>query len=186
MLVEDGPDVEPIAIEGARVFRLRPTRDQRGSLFELIRAEWIDDVEIIQWNVVTSQAGVLRGVHWHNRHHDLIGPVHGELAIGLADLRRGSPSEGAAAVLTLRADEPAAVLVPPGVAHGLYSPVPTVVMYGVSRYWDPDDEFSVRWDDPALRLTWPRMAGPPVLSERDATAPALSPAAETPDWVEAG
>lgn len=186
MLVERGPAVEPTAIEGARILRLHSTRDQRGSLFELIRAEWIDDAEFVQWNVVTSQAGVLRGVHWHNRHHDLIGPVHGELAIGLADLRRGSPSEAATAVLTVSADEPAAVLVPPGVAHGFYSPVPTVVMYGVSRYWDPDDEFSVRWDDPALGLAWPRMAGQPVLSERDATAPLLASAAGTPDWAGSG
>ena len=57
--------------------------------------------------------------------------------LGLRDLRAGSPSEGAADVLVLTADQPAAVEIPPGVAHGFWFPEASIHVYAVSHYWDP-------------------------------------------------
>ncbi len=125
-------------------------------------------------------------MHWHNVHHDLISPVHGRLLLGLSDIRRGSPTDGETVLLELAGDEPGAALVPPGVAHGMYSPDGSVVMYGVSRYWDPADEFGVRWDDPELGLPWPGSCADPVLSERDRGLPSLSDAGPLPFWEPLG
>jgi dTDP-4-dehydrorhamnose 3,5-epimerase len=55
-------------------------------------------------------------------------------------------------------------------------------MYGVTRYYDPDDEFGVRYDDPALGIAWPVAAERIVLSERDAGLPLLADAGERPSW----
>jgi dTDP-4-dehydrorhamnose 3,5-epimerase len=112
-------------------------------------------------------------MHWHERHHDLISPVAGTVLVGLADLRAGSPTQGRAELVELDASVLAAVVVPPGVAHGLYSREPTTLLYGVSREWDGSDEFGVAFDDPDLAVPWPCTRAEVILSERDRTMPCL-------------
>jgi dTDP-4-dehydrorhamnose 3,5-epimerase len=176
------PEQQTTSIDGVVRFELSALHDERGSLTELCRFEWMAPVELPQWNLVKSGAGVLRGMHWHNHHHDLIAPAEGTLLLGLSDLRRGSPTEGTSELLELDAGRPAAALVPPGVAHGLYSREPTVTLYAVSRYWDADDELGVVFDDPDLGVPWPVSRDDVVLSERDAALPRLAFAGRVPDW----
>ena len=165
------------------MLRPEPIEDRRGSLVELCRQSWLGDATIVQWNVVVSGPNVLRGMHWHNLHWDLIATVQGHLVVGLTDLRTGSPTELVSELIEVNADAPASVLIPPGVAHGFFSPDGSIVLYGVSRYWDPADELGVRFDDPALSLDWRLPPDGPVLSERDASQPPLSGAGERPGWV---
>jgi dTDP-4-dehydrorhamnose 3,5-epimerase len=179
------PTLIETAIEGVRLLRLSSARDARGAVTESCRFEWLAPVELPQWNVVTSRAGVMRGMHWHNLHHDFISPAHGVLLMGLADLRRGSPTEGACELLELDASRPAGALVPPGVAHGLFSAGPTVTLYAVSRYWDPEDERGVAFDDPALGVPWLVSRAEVMLSERDRGLPPLSAAGPLPEWRDA-
>jgi dTDP-4-dehydrorhamnose 3,5-epimerase len=179
----DPPRAEGTSIAGVRLLRLAPIEDHRGSLVELCRLSWLAETTIVQWNVVASGPGVLRGMHWHNLHWDLIAAVQGRLVVGLADLRVGSPTELVAELIEVDAEAPAAVLIPPGVAHGFFSPDGSIVMYGVSRYWDPADELGVRFDDPELSLDWPLPPNGPVLSERDASQPLLSAVRERPRWL---
>ena len=176
------PKVEEATIDGVKLLRLAAMEDHRGALLELCRLSWLGDVTIVQWNLVVSQGSVLRGMHWHNLHWDLIAPVNCGLVVGLADVRIDSPTEYAAELVEVQSEAPTAVLIPPGVAHGFLSLEPTVVMYGVSRYWDPADELGVRFDDPALSLDWPLPPGGPVLSERDVSLPRLSEAGARPRW----
>jgi dTDP-4-dehydrorhamnose 3,5-epimerase len=137
----------------------------------------------VQWNVVTSVAGTLRGVHWHNDHSDLISVVAGHVLVVLADVRRESPSEGAVELIDVPANPPAAVWIPPGVAHGFLSRDDSVVMYGVTQYYDETDEYGVRFDDPALGIVWPVPLESIVLSARDAQLPALADAGPRPRWT---
>jgi dTDP-4-dehydrorhamnose 3,5-epimerase len=164
------------------VIRPAPIGDHRGSLVELCRLSWIGETNIVQWNVVTSGPNVLRGMHWHNLHWDLIAAVEGRLLMGLTDLRVDSPTELVSELIEVDVAAPAGVLIPPGVGHGFFSPDGSIVLYGVSRYWDPADELGVRFDDPALSLDWPLPPEGPVLSERDASLPRLSAAGERPRW----
>src|SRR6185436_14600685 len=98
------------------------------------------------------------------------------------DLRIGSPTELHAELALLDADEPRAIVIPPGVGHGFFSAEASVVMYGVSKYWDPDDELGVRWDDPALGIPWPPEASAALVSGRDAGFPSLAEAGERLPW----
>ena len=132
----------------------------------------------MQWNAITNRPGSLRGVHWHNAHADFIAPVHGSVLVAAIDLRIGSPTEGRAELAMLDAAEPRAIVIPPGVGHGFFSAEASVVMYGVSKYWDPDDELGVRWDDPALGIPWPPEASGALVSGRDAGFPTLAEAGE--------
>jgi dTDP-4-dehydrorhamnose 3,5-epimerase len=119
------------------VFRpLEAHADERGVFTELYRREWGTGVEPIQWNAVWSEAGVLRGTHVHIRHDDYLTVPVGRASIGLRDLRRGSPTEGLAALVELGRERPGALVIPRGVAHGFYFHEPSLHVYAVSEYWN--------------------------------------------------
>jgi dTDP-4-dehydrorhamnose 3,5-epimerase len=181
------PQRVPTPIADTFVLEARAFDDERGSVAELLRHSSVPPgVEFIQWNLVQSVARALRGMHWHERHHDLIAAVAGPVLVGLADLRRGSPTERRTELLELDASIPAAVVVPPGVAHGLYSRTPTTVLYAISRYWNPEDEFGVAFDDPELGLAWPCRRDEVILSERDRSMPRLAEVPSRPNYAPAG
>lgn len=155
--------------EGVVVKALQTHTDQRGCLTELYRRSWNpDEPALLQWNHVTSCDNVLRGVHVHFHHDDYLFIASGRMLLGLQDIREHSPSHGDATLLELRGDQPTTVYVPTGVAHGFYFPEPTVLFYGVTEYWNPEDELGCRWDDPGLAIPWP--CRQPELSERDEQA----------------
>lgn len=144
---------------------LEPHPDARGTFIELFRASWGVGVVPVQWNAVRSEANVLRGVHAHHTHGDYLTLAWGRATVGLYDLREESPTAGLAALVELRADAPASLVIPPGVAHGFYLHEPSLHVYAVTHEWDPEDELGCRFDDPALGIEWPSPT--PVLSPRD-------------------
>ena len=130
----------------------------------------------VQENLSTSRRGVLRGLHLqHPRPQGkLVRVIAGEVFDVAVDLRPDSPTFLHHVSSPLRADGPALWL-PPGLAHGfLVTSEEAIVLYQVTDDWMPEAEHTVRWDDPTLGIDWP-LTQPPVLSLRDATAPALSP-----------
>lgn len=145
--------------------------DERGVFTELYRVEWETGVAPIQWNAVSSQAGVLRGVHVHLRHDDYLTVPIGRAAVGLRDLRRGSSTEGMATLVELSADTPGALVIPHGVAHGFYFYEPSLHVYAVTEYWDPNDELSCHWADPELLIPWPVQSA--KVSQRDEESQSL-------------
>jgi len=160
--VRDNRRVLPFGVD---LQRLEPHADSRGVFTELFRDSWELPVSPVQWNAVRSEANIMRGVHAHWRHADYLTVVVGKAAIGLHDLREGSPTEGLGTVVELAADAPAALSIPPGVAHGFYFHEPSLHVYAVSHEWDPSDELGCRWDDPELGITWP--CSEPLISGRD-------------------
>jgi len=156
---------------GTSLVPLEAHDDERGVFVELYRLEWETGVVPVQWNAVRSRAGVLRGVHVHIRHDDYLTVPFGRASVGLRDLRRGSPTEGVAAVVDLDGERPAALVIPHGVAHGFYFHEPSLHVYAVSEYWDSEDELGCHWADPELEIPWP--CGSAQVSERDAQSPPL-------------
>jgi dTDP-4-dehydrorhamnose 3,5-epimerase len=156
---------------GVSCVSLAPHADDRGVFTEIFRGSWALDVVPAQWNLVSSSANVLRGVHAHWRHSDYLLVASGRATIGLHDLREGSTTDGLGATVELRAGEPTGLVIPPGVAHGFFFPEPSTHVYAVSHEWDPTDELGCRWDDPDLRIEWPCAA--PLVSDRDRTLGSL-------------
>jgi len=141
--------------EGAVLRPLQTLPDERGTFTEIYRREWVPGEPAVQWNLVRSDGGVMRGVKVHPRHDDYLVVGDGTVIVGLRDLRRNSPTFGLTALLELRASELSVLTIPAGIAHGLYTPEPSLFLIGVTRYHDPDDEVTCRWDDPALGIPWP-------------------------------
>jgi dTDP-4-dehydrorhamnose 3,5-epimerase len=157
---------------GCSLRRLATHGDERGAFTELFRREWETGVDPVQWNVVRSEPGVLRGVHVHIRHDDYLTLPEGRATIGLRDLRRDSATAGLSALVELRGDDLQALTIPHGVAHGFLFHEPSLHVYAVTRYWDPEDELACHWADPDLELAWPER--PTLVAPRDEAAPPLS------------
>jgi dTDP-4-dehydrorhamnose 3,5-epimerase len=153
-------------IGGVAFHELESRSDHRGVLTELFRNEWSVGFDPVQWNVVSSAPGVLRGVHCHVRHDDLLSVAQGELILGLVDARPESPTYRRTELHRVHALSEL-VRVPVGVGHGFYFEEPTTMVYAVSAYWDVADEMGCRWDAPDLGIEWPATAVDPVLSGRD-------------------
>jgi dTDP-4-dehydrorhamnose 3,5-epimerase len=169
--------VGPVVGEGARrpavalpsgvtVTPLDMHPDARGVFTEVFRASWDVHFSPVQWNVVQSAQGVLRGVHAHTVHDDYLVLLSGHATVGLYDLRPGSPTLGMGVTIELTPDPITAVGIPRGVAHGFYFHAPSLHIYAVSHYWDPADELGCHWADPQLAIQWPNRD--PILSVRDA------------------
>ncbi len=158
-------------IPGVALRRLEQHRDARGSLMEVWRAAWPEGVAAQQVTLLHCAPNSLRGVHVHHRHADFLCVVAGRMQIGLKDLRGpgGRPwKQGKSAMLTLDAEMPTGLRIPPGVAHGLLAPVAATMLLAVDRGWDPVDDLGCRFDDPGLGLSWP--CRDPILSARDREA----------------
>jgi len=159
-------------VDGVALIALQTYADARGDLTELFRDTWVNE-RPVQWNLVESRANTLRGVHVHVRHADYVVPIAGTMIVGLCDLRPESRDFRTARMVELIGTARTLLRIPPGVAHGFCCPQEMTFCYGVTSYWDPDeDELGCRWDDPDLGLDWPLAA--PLLSERDASAQPLA------------
>jgi dTDP-4-dehydrorhamnose 3,5-epimerase len=157
-------------IAGVSVCAFETIEDVRGGLSEIHRDDWQLAPRPVQWDLLTTKANVLRGVHVHCRRWDYIIVIDGHGTIGLKDARRGQSSFGRNMVIEVAGDRPTVVTIPPGVAHGLYANTALRHLYGLTVGWDGNDEdLGCRFDDPALAIDWPSRA--PFLLPRDLDLP---------------
>jgi dTDP-4-dehydrorhamnose 3,5-epimerase len=98
--------------------------------------------------------------------------VGGYATIGLVDIRRQSPSFLRSMTIAVAGDRPQVIIVPPGVAHGIYTPGAMLYLYGLSNYYDGADQLGCRFDDPALEIGWPDKE--PIQLPRDTHLPDLN------------
>jgi len=104
---------------------------------------------------MTSRAGVMRGAHVHLRHADYFMVPQGRGVVGLHDARTASPTFGRACLFELDPAKPVALVVPPGIVHGVYFPVDSLLVTVESELYDPEEEIRCRWSDSNLAIPWP-------------------------------
>ncbi len=153
--------------------------DDRGILFESFRASWLPGEHFVQDNHSQSGKGVLRGLHYQLEHPQgkLVRVVQGAVHDVAVDIRRSSPTFGHWVARLLSDANKELLWIPPGFAHGFLVLSDTAdLVYKCTDYYAQGDEYSVRWDDPALAIAWPTAALPPILSDKDRAAPLLKDA----------
>lgn len=175
--------VTALGLEGVVLLELPVFRDDRGFFTETWHqrrfAEAGLDLTFVQDNHSRSRRGVLRGLHYQLRHPQgkLVRVVRGAVFDVAVDIRRGSPTFGRWVGAELSEDNGRQIYIPPGYAHGFLVLSDTAdVTYKCTALYAPGDEYSVRWDDPAVAIAWPDAGCPPVLSAKDAAAPGLAEA----------
>ena len=170
----------------ADVWLLEPTLhgDERGYFMETFRASHFADrgidLHFVQDNHSRSLQGTLRGLHYQRQFPQgkLARTLCGEVFDVAVDIRRGSPTFGQWVGEILSAENRKQLWIPPGFAHGFYvlSAVAELA-YKCTDYYHPEDEHSIAWNDPAIGIQWPLVAGEPRLSARDRQGQALGAAA---------
>lgn len=129
----------------------------------------------VQDNHSHSKRGTLRGLHAQVQRPQakLVRAVAGEMFDVAVDIRRGSPTFGRWVGVTLSGQNFRQLYIPPGFAHGFCVLSEEVdVEYKCTDFYEPADEITVLWNDPAIGIAWPVSA--PELSERDARARPLA------------
>ncbi len=169
----------PSALPGVRYGVIDRHADERGAFRELWRAADFPGQRFVQANLSTSATGVLRGLHLHRRQDDLWIVAGGRAFVALVDVRPLLDGSGPGPLVETRelpAD--AWVVIPSGVAHGFLALEALDLVYLVTNEYDGSDELGFAWDDPAVAIDWPTLAGTvdgrPILSGRDAANPALA------------
>lgn len=141
--------------------------DARGRVFEGWREEWTP-FTIKQLTEARAQAGVMKGLHLHYIQWDWWRVVSGRMLVGLYDARPHSSTFKNVATFEMSADEPRALAIPPGVAHGFYALEDLEMIYLLSELYNVDDEHGVKWD--SVGIDWP-LTGDPIVSDRDINLP---------------
>ncbi len=149
-------------IEGVEVIPLRVWEDERGWLYELRRDSALP-APTRQTNISFSRAGVIRGLHYHERgQSDLFACLSGMARVVVLDRESGETMS-----VDIGDENPAAVWVPGQLAHGFEALTDVLFCYHVTEEYDPadPDEHGLPWDDPRVVDLW--QTKEPILSTRD-------------------
>ncbi len=152
-------------IDGVEVMPLPRFEDERGWFMEL-RRESALPAATRQTNVSFSRAGVIRGLHYHERgQNDLFACLDGLARVIVLDR-----STGETFTVDIGDDNPVAVWIPGRHAHGFEALTDLLFCYHVTEEYDPadPDEHEIPWDDPRVKHLWSTQS--PILSSRDKAA----------------
>jgi dTDP-4-dehydrorhamnose 3,5-epimerase len=167
--------------------------DYRGFFSESYSAKALSDhgihIHFVQDNhSLSSTVGTIRGLHFQAPPHaqdKLVRCGRGALFDVAVDIRKGSPTYGQWFGAELSFENGGQLLVPAGFAHGFVTRTPdTEIIYKCSDYYAQATERAICWDDPNIAIDWNMGEVMPVLSEKDAHAPAFADL-ETPFTYEA-
>ena len=122
-----------------------------------------------------ARRGTLRGLHYQAEPHaedKLVRCTAGAIYDVIVDLRPGSPTARRWFGVELSAANHRSLFVPKGMAHGFLTlREDTEVLYMISVPYAAGFERGVRWNDPAIGISWP--TAPSLVSARDAAYPLL-------------
>ncbi len=178
------------AMEIPEVLLLEPRvfRDPRGFFLESYNRKAFAAIgishEFVQCNHSFSTCGVLRGLHYQIQQAQgkLLRVTQGEIFDVAVDIRLGSPTFGKWVGAILSSQNLNMLWIPPGFAHGFLVLSATAdVQYQATDYYAPAHERTLLWNDPRVNIQWPKLTGPrtasePVLSEKDRAGKLLSDA----------
>lgn len=179
--------IEATSLPDVLLLEPRVHGDARGYFMETFRQSWFAergiDAVFVQDNQSRSAQGILRGLHYQLEFPQgkLVRVLSGEVYDVAVDLRRTSPTFRHWVGVTLSSDNHRQLWVPPGFAHGFYvTSAAAEIAYKCTEYYHPEDDHSLRWNDPELGIEWPLVKAEPILSAKDAAANKLGDAALFP------
>jgi dTDP-4-dehydrorhamnose 3,5-epimerase len=155
--------------------------DHRGFFMETYNkqkfAEMGLDMEFVQDNhSLSAEVGTIRGLHYQlspKAQTKLVRCIAGAIFDVAVDIRKDSPTFGQWFGIELSAENKKQLLVPQGFAHGFCTLQPnTEVAYKVDELYSPEHDRGIRWNDPAIGISWPVEV--PVLSAKDENSPMLA------------
>jgi dTDP-4-dehydrorhamnose 3,5-epimerase len=162
-------------LPGVLLLRPRVFSDERGFFSESWNREVFNTaigqvVDFVQDNRSCSVRSVLRGLHYQAEpmaQAKLVSVLRGTIFDVVVDLRPESPTKSRWMAEILSEERGQMLWIPEGFAHGfLVLSDFAEVIYKASRFYSPEHERCIRWDDGDLAISWP-LEGEPIISAKD-------------------
>ena len=129
---------------------------------------------IISDNESKSSRGVLRGLHYQKGEASqakLVRVIKGRVVDVAVDIRRSSKTFGRYVMVELSEENKTQFFIPRGFAHGfLVLSDEAIFTYKVDNAYAPQQEASIRYDDPDIAIEWPMDMAEVITSEKDMNA----------------
>ncbi len=171
--------VKKTSLEGFLIVELETFKDDRGFFLETFQEKKYEEAGImdkfVQENQSRSSKGVLRGMHFQVKRPQaqILTVMRGCIFDVGVDLRQNSSTFGQWYGVELSDIGQRQVYMAPGIAHGFCVLSDLADLhYKVSRFYDPDDECGMIWNDPEVNIDWPSIT--PLIHQRDASYQSLS------------
>ena len=157
-------------LKGVLLIKPDVFEDFRGEYMETYNEELYQKsgigVKFVQDDISVSAKNVLRGIHGDNETWKLISCLYGKFYLVVVNCDTESSEFGKWQAFTLSDKNRLQVLVPPkyGNGHLVLSEI-TVFHYKQSTYYQPEKQFTYKWNNPKFNIWWPTKS--PILSQRD-------------------
>lgn len=165
-------EIEKTDINDCIIIKPKFYYDQRGHFLETFQKErYLNkvniNIEFVQDNFSSSSKNVLRGLHFQKEKPQgkLIYVVKGSIFDVVVDIRKDSSTYMNWIGVELSIENGHQLWVPPGLAHGFVVNEDANIIYKCTDYYNPDDEYTLMWNDPDLNIDW--NIDNPILSEKD-------------------
>ena len=160
-------------IEDLLIIEPQLFKDDRGFFYESYNKNNLDKVTnivFVQDNESKSDKGVIRGLHFQAPPFEqtkLVRCISGNILDVAVDLRTSSKTYGKFFSIELSSENNKQLFVPKGFAHGfqVLSEI-AIVNYKVDKYYNPDSESGLIWNDKDLSIDW-NLDLKPILSKKD-------------------
>ena len=135
------------------------------------------DADFVQDNrSYSALKGTLRGLHCQTEpkaQAKLLTCLKGAILDVAVDIREGSPTYMQWIAVELSEENKRMFFIPKGFLHGFVTLTDNVeVSYKVDEYYSPENDRSIRFDDPDIAVLWG--VDNPILSAKDENAPHLA------------
>ncbi len=170
-----------LPLKGAYVVEPKPFEDQRGMFSrifcEIEFKEIYHSKKLVQINhSLTNRKGAIRGLHYQNppmTETKMVKCLRGSVYDVIIDLRKESDTFLKWHGEILSSENRCMLYIPEGFAHGFQTlEANCELLYFHTKFYSPDYEEAVRFDDPRVGIKWPLDAT--EISEKDKNHPLLS------------
>lgn len=160
-------------LEGIVEITQKEFQDDRGSFMESFNSKQFNNslkknITFVQDNLSISKKGVFRGLHFQYEFPQakLVSVLSGEILDIVVDLRKSSKTFGDWCTFEISSKNNKQIFIPEGFAHGFLAlQDDTKVFYKVSDFWNPKDEFTLKYNDKKINIELP--FEPLLISEKD-------------------
>ena len=158
-----------------KIFKNKAFKDLRGYYWTSWKKEVIKKIKFKHDKFSLSKRNVLRGLHGDNKTCKLVSCPYGKFILVVVNCKKKSKNYLKWKSWTLSHDNGVQILIPPNYANGhLCLSKECLFHYKLSykgSYLDADKQFSLKWNDPKIKIKWPIKK--PILSSRDKKAKLL-------------
>ena len=157
-------------IKDLLILKQKNNFDKRGSLRETFSKKILKKKFIFEY-CTTSKANALRGFHFQYKYQQAkyVSVLKGKILDYVIDLRKNSKTFGKSFSVVLSQKNCKSIYIPAGFAHGFLSlENDSIVYYSCTEYRSPKNECSMNYNDPILKIKWPKKKI--IISDKDKSA----------------